>query len=529
MRTKNQSNRQRLLSRSWMRTLVVALIALNLSGRVDAAPAATASAGADSESPTYHTVKIRAAALAAQPFEKWPRDLPQFLADLNYDQYRDLRFHSEQGLWVKERLPFQVQFFSRGSIFSDRVVIHIVNGDQVTPVEFNPAMFDYSRLPVHESVPADLGFAGFRLRYPLNKRNVFDEVVAFLGASYFRAVGRNQVYGLSARGLALDTGMDSGEEFPVFREFWLEQPAHRVRHMTFYGLLDSPSVTGAYRFEVSPGNETAIDVTAHLYFRSAVAKLGVAPLSSMFWHGTNTKRCVDDFRPAAHDSDGLLIAAGNGERLWRPLNNPQRLSMSEFRIENPRGFGLLQRERSFESYQDLESQYQLRPSAWVEPVGDWGIGTVELVEIPTNNDYHDNIVAFWTPSDPVTAGSQRTFQYRVSFMEDPEAGLPGGRVVATRIGAGNDVDAGQRRFVVDFAGKQLAALSDKTPVDADIWSSDGKLTRPVVQRNPQTGGYRVFFEMTPGDDPVVELRCNLRTGPDAVSETWSYQWRREKH
>ncbi len=503
-------------------------MALTLSGHATPSPAAASAHEPDAESPTFHRVKVRAAALAAQPYQKKPHALPPYLADLNYDQYRELRFHPEQGLWVKDRLPFQVQFFSRGSIFGERVDVYVVNKGKAERVDYDPGMFDFGRLPMPETVPKDLGFAGFRLHYPLNTRNVFDEVVAFLGASYFRAVGRREIYGLSARGLTLDTGLEKGEEFPVFREFWLEKPPHRARHITLYALLDSPSVTGAYRLVVTPGAGTAIDVTAQIYVRNEVKQFGMAPLSSMFWHGKNTEYFVDDFRPEAHDSDGLLIAAGNGERLWRPLNNPQRLSISEFRIDNPRGFGLLQRERNFAAYQDLESEYQRRPSAWVEPVGDWGTGTVKLVEIPTDADYHDNIVAFWVPAEPVTAGSERTFQYRVTFLDDPEAGLPSGLVVATRIGAGTDTDSGQRKFVVDFAGARLAALPEKTDVVADISSSSGTLSKPVVQRNPYTRGYRVFFELTPGDEPVTELRCNLRSGSDYLSETWTYQWRKEK-
>ncbi len=385
----------------------------------------------------FEQVQKKAAALAAKPFLKNTPELPPFLLNLDYDQYRDIRFRPDQSLWRQDGLPFQVQYFSRGSIFRDRVLINVVDGGRLLPVEFAPSMFDFGRLPVPMEVPKDLGFAGFRLHYQLNIHQYFDEVIAFLGASYFRAVGRDELYGLSARGLAVDTGLPKGEEFPVFREFWLEKPAKDAKQITVYALLDSPSVTGAYRFVIKPGEATEIAVTSHLYFRSDIQKLGIAPLTSMFFHGKTTQHYVDDFRPEVHDSDGLLIEAGNGEQIWRPLNNPQRLAFSSFRVNQPRGFGLLQRERDFGRYQDLEAKYQRRPSAWITPVGNWGSGNIELVEIPANGEVDDNIVAFWVPAEPVKAGSKRTFEYTLSFGNDPQLDSLLGRVVSIGIGPGS--------------------------------------------------------------------------------------------
>ena len=477
----------------------------------------------------FEQVQAKAAALAAKPYAKNTPELPPFLLNLDYDQYRDIRFRPDQSLWRQEGLPFQVQYFSRGSIFRDRVLINVIDGGKLLPVEFAPSMFDFGRLPVPMEVPKDLGFAGFRLHYQLNVQQYFDEVIAFLGASYFRAVGRDELYGLSARGLAVDTGLPKGEEFPVFREFWLEKPAKGAREITVYALLDSPSVTGAYRFVIRPGEATNIAVTSHLNFRSNIQKLGIAPLTSMFFHGKTTQRYVDDFRPEVHDSDGLLIEAGNGEQIWRPLNNPQRLAFSSFRVNQPRGFGLFQRERDFGRYQDLEAKYQRRPSAWVTPVGNWGAGSIDLVEIPANSEFDDNIVAFWVPAEPVTAGSKRTFEYTLSFGKDSQLDTLVGHAVSMGIGPGKHHDASQRRFVVDFAGGELARLPDTTVVTADVFTSTGVLGIPVVERNPYTGGYRVFFEFTPGDEPLAELRCNLRSGENFISETWTYQWLKEKY
>jgi glucans biosynthesis protein len=492
-----------------------------------AGPLAAAGRTRPEEPAVFRSVDRQAIELAQSPYQQRSDELPPFLANLDYDQYRDVRFQPPQSLWRKLRLPFEAQFFSRGSIFHDKVVLHVVEDGKVLPVDFRRELFDFGRLPVPDEVPKDLGFAGFRLHYPINTRKYYDEVIAFLGASYFRAVGRNEVYGLSARGLALDTGLDKGEEFPVFREFWLEQPRHGAKQITVYALLDSPSVAGAYRFDISPGNDTRIHVTAHLHFRNDVQTLGIAPLTSMFYHGKYADHFIDDFRPEVHDSDGLVLVDGNGEQLWRPLNNPQRLAFSYFRATSPRRFGLLQRERDFSNYQDLEADYQRRPGAWIEPVGDWGPGSVELVEIPTENEYHDNIVAFWVPQQPASAGSSRTVEYNLVFGDDPDRKTKGSRIIATRIGAGKD--DGHIRFAIDYAGPELRRLKDASAITASVSASTGTPGKTVIQPNPYTRGYRVYLDFTPGDAALSELRCTLHAGTQPLGETWSYQWRREKH
>ncbi len=487
---------------------------------------------AQSPSAEFAQIQARAKALAAQPYHSVKQALPPFLANLNYDQYRDLRFKPENSWWLKPALPFQVQFFSRGFTFTDRVLVNVIEEGTATPLEFRPSLFDFGRLPVPKQVPGDLGFAGLRLHYPLNRRDYYDELLVFLGASYFRAVGRDEVYGLSARGLAVDTGVESGEEFPVFREFWLVQPAPGAEQMTLYALLDSPSVAGAYQFVVRPGRMTDIEVSAQLYFRNDVEKVGLAPLTSMFYFGESTNRAAGDFRPEVHDSDGLLIASGKGERLWRPLSNPQSLQISSFAMENPKGFGLLQRDRDFNDYQDLEADYHRRPSAWVEPQGEWGKGAIELVEIPEESETHDNIVAFWVADTAVKAGAEISFAYNISFGDDPERGLDGGRAIATRIGTsqviGSDVkaDPESRKFVIDFAGNDLADLPAGARVKAQLSATAGTLGQPIVQANPHTKGYRVIFNFTPNESNVIDLRCSLRVGEDFLSETWTYQWRR---
>ena len=481
---------------------------------------------------TFAAVVRRAGELAASPYQADQPPLPPFFANLDYDQYRDLRFRRDQAIWRADGLPFQVELFPRGGMFKSRVTINLIDNGKSAPIPFKSSLYDYGKNDVPGNIaetPEDLGFAGVRLLYPLNRDDVFDELGVFLGASYFRAVSQGLIYGISARGLAIDTGLPSKEEFPVFREFWLEKPERDATSITLYALMDSPSVAGAYRFLITPGLETLIDVKAQLFFREKVKKLGLAPLTSMFYHGENTERFMDDFRPEVHDSDGLLVETGSGERIWRPLGNPRTLRISGFRADSPRAFGLMQRDRDFNDYQDLEADYQQRPSAVVEPSGDWGKGMVELVEIPTDSERNDNIVAFWVPDRHPSLGKPFEFAYRLRLAGDPEARLTGGRTVATRIGGAGtaDLDPTKRKFVVDFSGPILGKLSPDTEVEAVVSASSGVLSKPVVHQNPHTGGWRLFFELHPEGPAPVDLRAFLRKGDDVLSETWSYQWNRE--
>jgi glucans biosynthesis protein len=478
---------------------------------------------------TFASVVRRAGELAAEAYTPDRPELPHYFADLDYDKYRDIRFRRDQSLWGEEGLPFRVQFFPRGFMFKDRVVVNVIDQGRAVPVDFVGSLFDYGKNAVPTDIPADLGFAGLRLLYPINRDEVFDEVAVFLGASYFRAVAQGLHYGISARGLAIDTGLGSNEEFPVFREFWIEKPNRDATEITVYALMDSESVTGAYRFRIQPGLETIIDVKAQLFFRDSAQKLGIAPLTSMFFHGENTERFMDDFRPEVHDSDGLIIETGYGERIWRPLTNPAGLRIADFEVTSPRAFGLLQRDRDFTHYQDLEAHYQDRPSALVEPLGDWGKGVVQLVEIPSDSERYDNIAAFWVPEARVQPGQEMAFEYRLRFSGDPEAKLLGGRVRSTRIGAGGTdvLDRNVRKFVLDFEGDNLASLPPETPVEAVVTVSAGTLSDPVAQPNPEIQGWRLFFELTPDGGTPVDLRAFLREGEDVLGETWTYHWVRE--
>lgn len=513
------------------KTFILVCLTIGLSallGRAGA-PQQAAPSNADDGRFSFADVRQRAEALARQPFDDARDILPQALRKLTYDQYRDIRFRPEKALWRNAGLLFQVQFFQRASFktsFLDKVMINIVEQGKVVRVPYANELFDFGRNEVSE-FPAELGFAGFRLHYPLHRKEYYDEIVVFLGASYFRALGRHQTYGLSARGLAIDTGLSKAEEFPRFREFWIEKPAPGATTIAIYALLDSQSATGAYHFTIRPGHHTVLDVDAHVFMRHEVDKIGFAPLTSMFFIGEGLTRFHDDFRPEVHDSDGLLLETGRGEWLWRPLVNPSHLRVSSFRDIDPRGFGLLQRDRSFDHYQDLEAVYEKRPSIWVKPRGSWGSGVVQLIEIPSDADWYDNIVAFWLPDRPPQAGTAWHFAYRLTFFREDEALSPGGRTYATRLGQGGTggaSEANTRKFVIDFVGDQLKALSADAPVEAVITASSGQVDHQAVQRNEFTHGWRVFFELESDHDTPIELRCFLKLGEDILTETWSYRW-----
>ena len=469
----------------------------------------------------FDDVARRAQALAAKSYKAPAASLPGPLRDMSYDAYRDIRFLADHALWRKAGLPFEVQFFHPGFLFQQPVQINVISGQGVKPVPFNPDAFSYGRNELDKKQLRKLGYAGFRIHHAINRPDYKDEIAVFLGASYLRGVGRGHGYGLSARGLALDTALPSGEEFPAFREFWIEWPAPNARELVVYALLDSRRATGAYRFVIRPGDATAMDVRARLFLRAGVGKLGLAPLSSMYFFGENQPAPAEDYRPEVHDSDGLLVASATGEWLWRPLVNPRRLLVTSFALTHPRGFGLLQRDRAFGHYEDLEARYERRPSAWIEPQGDWGPGRVELVQIPTGDEFNDNIVAYWVPDQPPAPLAPYDFSYRLSWQSD--SGIaPLGRVLQTRRGL---VDKEQVRFVVDFGGGTL----DDLPADAAVElaasvGQHGELLEHRAYRNGVAGGWRAVLTVRRTDDEPVELRAVLRTPAGPVSETWSYIW-----
>ncbi len=457
-----------------------------------------------------------------------------------YMQYRSISHDIERSLWRREGLAFQLQLFHRGFLFQDRVFINVVEEGKVQRVPFSTDLFDYGENRAPKGLSPDTGFAGFRLLYPVLRDGVYEEFVAFLGASYFRAQGLSEPhevvrrfrergmhqYGLSARGLALDSGLGKAEEFPVFREFWIEKPHRDNTSLTVLALLDGPSATGAYQFVIHPGIEVSMDVKCRLFMRQGVERLGIAPLTSMFAYGENSVRLQDGFRPELHDSDGLLIYTRNGERIWRPLINPPRTAVSVFKADDVAGFGLMQRDRDYDHYHDLWALYHLRPSAWIEPVGAWGPGSVYLIELATEDEWHDNIVAFWVPERRAEASQDWTFSYRLHFLLDHALDRGSGLTASTHSGrseTGEPIDV-KRKFIIEFESDKLRALDPRAAVEADVSSSAGRIGKVVVEKNPFTGTWRVAFGFEPGDvETPIDLRAYLKSGKEALTETWIYQ------
>jgi glucans biosynthesis protein len=476
---------------------------------------------------THEVLQRQAEELAKKAYEPPPVAIPKGAENLDYDQFRQIRFRRERTIWRGEGLKFALQVLPIGWLFKSEVALNIVEGGQTRPLASDNSYFDLGPLSGKLAPEARLGFSGFRLTGPLNRPDLFDEIIVFQGASYFRAVSRGQIYGLSARGLAINIAKPEGEEFPHFRSFWIEKPQPGATYIVVHALLDSPSVAGAYRFQILPGAPTAIEVQATLYPRKEIANAGIAPLTSMFLFSASNRSRMNDFRPAVHDSDGLAVTNGWEEQLWRPLNNPRRLQTSSFLDDSPRAFGLIQRQRTFPAYQDLEARYERRPSGWVETRGQWGPGAVELVEIPSEEEIHDNIVAYWKPAGRLVPGKSYAFNYRLVWPDDVPWQWPTASVVATRSGliAGPQRKAGVVQFVVDFkpsTGEWTAELPA-----ARLEASAGAVSTPVVQANPEIDGLRVSFSFDAKGATSSEFRLVLVTNEKPVSETWLYRWTKD--
>lgn len=477
-------------------------------------------------------VAARAKDLAGQKFEAPKSNMPPAFRDLKFADYQKIQFRRDKVEWANDKTPFKLSFYHQGMQFDTPVRINEVTATTVEEIKYDPSRFDFGDLQFDPKTTENLGWAGFRVMYPINKADKLDEVMTMLGASYFRVVGKGQVYGLSARGLALDTAAPSGEEFPRFREFWIEKPSPEDKQLIIYALLDSPRSTGAYRLVLRPGSDSVVDVQSRVYLRDQVSRLGIAPLTSMYLFGANQPAKAMNFRRELHDSSGLAIANGNGEWIWRPLNNPKHLSVSSFTIENPKGFGLLQRGREFYRYEDLDDRYDKRPSAWVETRGDWGKGTVNLVEIPTGDETNDNIVAYWNPEKLPETGQPLEFNYRLHWtMDEDSVHAPDVAWVKQTLRSTGDVKQsnlvrqpdGSLAFLVDFEGPKLKAMLDDAQVRSQVSVSDNAdVVENSVRYNPETQGWRLTLRIKvkdPGKN--VEMRAALVqdvVNPDAKAD-----------
>ncbi|WP_310503510.1 MULTISPECIES: glucan biosynthesis protein G [Pseudomonas] len=465
-------------------------------------------------------VSAKAKELAGQKYEAPRSNLPNEFREMKFADYQKIRFRNEKAEWADQNTPFKLSFYHQGMHFDTPVKINEVTADSVQEIKYDPSRFDFGDVKFDPKSTEQLGYAGFRVLYPINKGDKQDEIMTMLGASYFRVVGKDQVYGLSARGMAIDTALPSGEEFPRFTEFWIERPKPGEKQLVIYALLDSPRATGAYRLILRPGTDTIVDVKSQMYLRDKVTKLGIAPLTSMFLFGANQPSKVLNYRRELHDSSGLSIHAGNGEWIWRPLNNPKHLSVSNFTVENPRGFGLLQRGRNFSHYEDLDDNYDKRPSAWIEPDGDWGKGSVDLVEIPTADETNDNIVAFWSPEKLPEPGKPLDVAYRLHWtLKDAEFHSPESAWVKQTLRSTGDVKQsnlirqpdGSVAYLVDFEGPSLKKLAPDAPVRSQVSVGDNaEIVENSVRYNPHTQGWRLTLRMKIKDaGKPTEMRAAL--------------------
>jgi periplasmic glucans biosynthesis protein len=482
---------------------------------------------------SYDWLKSRAKELAGRPYAPPPRPNPQIVDALDYDAHGQIHYKPEFALFGEgEPSPYPATFWNVGRFFPKTVRMYSLEADSAREIDYEQVYFDMPADSPARKLAEDTGFAGFRFqeakeggKYDWRK----NDWVAFLGASYFRAIGELHQYGLSARGITISCGGSSPEEFPDFTAFWFPPSPAGSKSVTVYALLEGPSVSGAYRFVMERGAGVVMDIEATLHFRAAVDRLGLAPLTSMYWFSETFKRSGIDWRPEVHDSDGLAIWMGSGERIWRPLNNPARLTLSSFQDEHPRGFGLLQRDRAFDHYLDGVA-YERRPSAWVEPLGDWGEGSIQLVEIPTDDETNDNIAAYWCPKKPVAPGDSISVAYRLHWLAEEPYPAALGRCLATRLGRGGQPGrprpVGLRKFEAEFLGGPLAEIPFGVKPELVLWASRGAFSNVYAEAVPDDvpGHWRAVFDLSVEGNEPVEMRLFLKYGERVLTETWLYQY-----
>ncbi|MBB1477019.1 glucan biosynthesis protein G [Shewanella sp. SG41-3] len=475
----------------------------------------------DGKAFSHDTVVEIARKLSQKPFIE-PKQAPEALTKIDYSTYRQINFQQDAAIWGNAPTPFSIQLFAPGYIYKQLVDIDVVENSKSFPVAVSESSFRVPDESIGQLLQQVGKYAGFRLHYPINRDDYKDEFLVFQGASYFRGVSKGQAYGLSTRGLAINVADPKGEEYPLFKKFWIERPSSHQKAIVVHALLDSVSVTGAYRFAIYPGDPTRMGVDVMLFPRRDVQNVGLAPLTSMFMHGGIDRADTADYRPAVHDSEGLLMEKGNREKIWRPLNNPRGLQVSSFMDENPKGFGLMQPHRQVDYYQDLEAKYHQRPSAWVEPTGDWGKGRVELVEIPSDSEANDNIVAYWKPENGLKKDQPFAYSYQLTWVDNiPKTE---GKVKVVRTAGGRKLFTDKNEIVIDYS--HLSA-NDVSNISVDASISSGAILEARIEPNPNVDGARVFVTFDPEDADVAELRVQLRNNDKPLGMTWLYRFTSE--
>ena len=489
-----------------------------LADALGAAKAAPAAAGPPPVPFADGSVLALARQLAKSPFKAPKGALPDPFANLTYEQYVGIRAKPGSALWSDDNVGFALEPLHRGFIFSTPMDINIVENGMARRVRYDRAAFDFGKLQPPADLP-DIGFSGFRVLEAVEGQG-FQEVAIYQGASFFRAKARGQNLGVTARGLSIHAGEPQGEEFPLFRAVWIEKPKPATNALVIHALLDSASVTGAFRFTLRPGEATIIDTELTIVARAAIDHVGLSAMSGMYLFGGLDQSKTDDIRPNVYEIGGLQMLTGAGEWIWRPVANRDTLQISAFVDENPRGFGLLQRNRSFSMFQDDDQHWELRPSLWIEPIGDWGEGQVQLLEIPTASENNGNIIAFWRPKAGLAEGESQSFAYRQFWCWTPPARPTLAVCTGARMGKAGKL----WRFAVEFSGDLLANATDAAQTKVNMAANPGQIVASRSFASAERKTLRVVFDLDPGSEAYSELRVVLESAGRPASETWLYRW-----
>jgi len=382
----------------------------------------------------------------------------KILLPIEYEKYSEIRFKPEYTFW-RENSKFHMQFFPQGYIYQESIKINEVWEDYQTPIFYQGSYFSIPHGINIDKFNELSGFSGLKLLYPINSENVHEEFAVFQGSSYFRIISKGQIYGLSARGIAINTGLQTPEEFPIFSEFWIEKPKPKSEKVIVHSHLVGNSIEGYYKFTLYPGEVSKAEVTFESIIKRDIEKIGIAPLTSMFWYGESSTSLNPPY-PESHDSDGLLIQ-DDQTFIWIPLENPKKPTTTIFKVKKLKGFGLMQRDREFSSYEDPRYEYHKRPSAWVEPVNseNWENGYISLYRIPTRDDLMDNIIVFYSPEKLPTKGDNIKFSYNIKMIDKLKLDDDFAEVVSTKIIQNKDKNL--ISFFIDFKGLDLKNFEEK--------------------------------------------------------------------
>jgi len=467
---------------------------------------------------SFATVVDLARAFSKRGYKTSAPELPDAFANLNYETYVGIRARREAMLWANENIGFAVEPLHRGFIYQAPVSIAVVENGLTRKIVYAPGRYDFGKVAAPAQTIGDIGFSGFRILATASDEPA-REVGLFQGATFARAIARGQTFGVQSRALSLRTADPRGEEFPFFRAFWIEQPS-RADVLVVHALCDSESATGLFTFTIRVSDVTLIDTEGSIFPRVALDNFGIAGMQATYLHGWADRRSADDYRPQVQEANGLNWLAGNGEVIWRPLNNPRQLQVSSFSTDMPKGFGLVLRDRDFNSYQDVDARFETRPTLWMEPISDWGAGALQLVEIPSDNEIHDNIIVQWRPRAPLAAGSEFVFAYRQHWVWSPPEKPPLAIVTGTRVGR---TVPRRRRFLVDFSGEKLASIP-AAEITAAIWASNNGAQPARIVPGAEGRPFRVIFDLDTGNESLIELRLALMNANTQISETWLYRW-----